>query len=97
MLMNGKEVNHLVISGETFDKSYYGKKVQLLNDVYLDSGITYDNKYYYGGYGGIFTKGREGFIILLKHLNFYYICCTLGADKIIRGAWCKEEDIKILD
>lgn len=29
MLMNGKEVNHLVVGEETFDKSYIGKKAKL--------------------------------------------------------------------
>ena len=29
MLMNGKEVNHLVINGDRFDKSYVGKRVKI--------------------------------------------------------------------
>lgn len=97
MLMNGKEVNHLIIAGEAFDRSCSGKKVQVINTIYLDSGITWDGKYYYTNTGGMYLPGREGIILLIKYLNYYYVAGTIGPDKFAKGAWCRAEDIKILD
>lgn len=45
MLMNGKEVNHLVIGGETFDKSnLIGRKVRAKDNVSYSMPVSFDPK-----------------------------------------------------
>lgn len=95
MLMNGKEVNHLVVNGESFDKSYMGIRVEILNDIRADSWITIDGSYHVtsGTSTWIITQGAKNYVIMFKFYNNYYIINAYGS----RGAWARSSDIKILD
>lgn len=95
MLMNGKEVKHLVVNGEAFDKSYMGIRVEILNDIRTDNWVTFDGHYNVtsGTDTWVLTPGSEGFVILFKHYDCYYIINKGGG----RGAWARSSDIKILD
>lgn len=94
MLMNGKEVNHLVINGEAFDKSYENKKVEIINKIFMDSKIGLNGTYQEATFGGILPKGTKGYVTALKYHDLYYICQANG-DPV--GTWARSSDIKILD
>ena len=93
--MNGKEVKHLVVNGEAFDKSYMGIRVKILNDIHADNWVTIDGHYHVtsGTDTSILTQGSSGFVILFKHYDCYYIINKGGGG----GAWARSSDIKILD
>ena len=95
MLAGGKEVKHLIIGGETFSKSNYGKKVKLLKDViigdgYVTTGGVY-NKYNRGG--TMILAGTPGYIIVFTYGNCYFICNALAANEI--GTWVKKDMVEI--
>ena len=96
MLMNGKEVNHLVINGETFDKRYLGKEVEILNDIRGDSMINIHGDYFQpsGSDTWILPKGSKGFMTAIKFFDCYYLLKKSGE---FAGVWAKPSDIKILD
>ena len=95
MLMNGKEVKHLVVNGEAFDKSYMGIRVEILNDIREDNWVTIDGYYHVtsGTDTTILTQGSRGYVILFKLHDCYYIIGKDGGG----GAWARSSDIKILD
>lgn len=92
MLMNGKEVNHLVVGGETFDKSYYMRKIRFLKDFASNDGwISSTGIVMSSGSGGrSVDKGNTGYTIL-KYKNGY--CAYV--DKI--GFWVTEDCIEFID
>lgn len=95
MLMNGKEVNHLVIGGETFDKSYYMRKIRFLKDFASNDGWISPTGIAMGsGNGGMgVEKGNIGYTIL-KYKNGYCACVDNGF-KI--GFWVTEDCIGFID
>ena len=48
LMMNRKEVNHLIIGGQQFDKSYVNRKVEIVDSsnwfVYLGESVNSDGK-----------------------------------------------------
>lgn len=94
MLMNGEEVNHLVIGGETFDKNYCMRRIRFLKsfasyDGFVSSkGITMSS-----GRGGMgVEKGNTGYTIL-KYKNGY---CVYH-DASPWGFWVTEDCIEFID
>ena len=88
MLMNGKEVNHLIISGEKYDKSYVGCKVRLVKDCVMRGYI--DNSYrdhlVAEGNAGVMLAGSENTII------------AVYKDWVsIYGGWVKKTDVELID
>lgn len=80
MLMNGKEVKHLVIGGEAFDKSYVGKRAKLVavngvGTIYLGYRINTDGTIDWAMEGGEYVTAKPGDLcmILSKYNNFFYI------------------------
>ncbi|MCT6891109.1 MAG: hypothetical protein M3Z87_15870 [Lactobacillus sp.] len=77
MLMNGKEVNHLVVNGEAFSKNVFGQKCNVNKNI--DGSCTIDDQ---GnvvasdlpiGYTDYFTTGHNKFIQLLQKLRGHTI------------------------
>lgn len=95
MLMNGKEVNHLVVNGEKFDKSYYMRKIRFLKDFASNDGWISPTGIAMGsGNGGMgVEKGNTGYTIL-KYKNGYCAYVDIGF-KI--GFWVTEDCIEFID
>lgn len=77
MLMNGKEVKHLVIGGETFDKSYVGKRVKVTPKsgywyLHFCPAVNADGTLRDRGENYIVDSGDE-FIILAKYMDCIFI------------------------
>lgn len=80
MLMNGKEVKHLVISGETYDKSYVGKKAKLVaingvGTIYTGYRVNLDGSIDWTIQNGQYVTAYPGDLcfILNKYKNAFYI------------------------
>ena len=80
MLMNGKEVKHLVISGETYDKSYVGKKAKLVaingvGTIYTGYRVNLDGSIDWTIQNGQYVTAYPGDLcfILGKYKNAFYI------------------------
>lgn len=107
MLMNGKEVNHLVIGGETFDKSYIGRKVKIAPS----SGAAFIHFFpAVNGNGTLrdldntnFAVNRgDEFIILAKYMDCIFIASSPatnvnGNSTSIGFGWIYVKDITFLD
>lgn len=99
MLMNGKEVNHLVIGGETFDKSYFMRKVRLVKDVNTRKGAINMDGVFWGDYTGGVTipSGAEG-IVFFKYKNGYCIYSEYHPEDYFHYAfWVTEDCIEFID
>ena len=88
MLMNGKEVNHLIIGGEKYDKSYVGRKVRLVKDCVTRGYISnsYGEHLVAEGNAGVMLAGSENTII-----------ATYKDWVSIYGGWVEKSDIKLID
>lgn len=95
MLMNGKEVNHLVIGGEMFDKNYCMRRIRFLkNFASYDGRISPEGVVMGSGNGGMgVEKGNIGYTIL-KYKNGYCACVDNGF-KI--GFWVTEDCIEFIN
>ena len=98
MLMNGKEVNHLVVNGETFDKSYFMRKIRLVKDVNTKGGmINKDGIYFDTSVSGlIMPSGTEG-IVFLKYKNGYCVYSDRYRDSYDYGFWVTGDCIEFID
>ena len=88
MLMKGKEVNHLIIDGETFDKSYVGRKVRLVKDCVTRGYISssYGDHLIAEGNASVMLAGSENTII------------AIYKDWVsIYGGWVKKTDVELID
>ena len=110
MLMNGEEVNHLVVGGETFDKSFINKKVKTKDVLGSDTVSIYDG---INSDGGVFQYGSgnysvytgDVFIVLAKFLSYVYIANSgnppktnkTRQDKYMGFGWTSLNNIEILD
>lgn len=94
MLMNGQEVNHLVIGGETFDKNYCMRRIRFLKSFASNDGwISFKGIVMSSGNGGIAVdKGNTGYTIL-KYKNGY---CVYH-DASPWGFWVTEDCIEFID
>lgn len=98
MLMNGKEVNHLVVNGETFDKSYFMRKIRLVKDVNTKSGMINKDGIYFDTYvsGLIMPSGAEG-IVFFKYKNGYCVYSDHYGDLCDYGFWVTGDCIEFID
>ena len=98
LMMNGKEVNHLVIAGETFDKSYSaGVKAKVISPSYVGTinkngdiiSRTFD--------GGMHSKSPGD---ILTVIGIYKNAAAYLADdgeQYTRGSWISLNNIKFID
>lgn len=96
MLMNGKEVNHLVINGEAFDKSNCEHKIRFLKEfASRDGHVSPEGVSMGSGQGGAaIMKGSIGHIFL-KYKNGY--CVYMDIDPLKNGFWVTEDLIEFID
>lgn len=112
MLMNGKEVKHLVISGETYDKSYVGKKAKLVaingvGTIYTGYRVNLDGSIDWTIQNGQYVTAYPGDLcfILGKYKNAFYIANVDKAGwhgSIAPGpgygqGWVSGDNLEILD
>lgn len=98
MLMNGKEVNHLVIAGETFDKSnLIGRKVKAKGASYV-MPLSFDPK------TGKIDSGTKRVCSLGDSDNWEIVAQARVLDYVylvapnnIYGGWANLSDLKFID
>lgn len=98
MLMNGKEVNHLVVGGETFDKSnLIGRKVKGKGTDYA-MPLSFDPKTGKGVWStksvcGLLTSSTWEIVAQARVLNYVY----LVEPNYIYGGWAHLSDLEFID
>lgn len=98
LLMNGKEVNHLIVNGEAFDKSYSaGVKARVTSTSYV--GTINKNGDIISRHfdGGMPFKNRGD---ILTVVGIYKNAAAYLADdgeKYIRGSWISLDNIEFID
>lgn len=98
MLMNGKEVNHLIVHGEQFDKSNCGKKVKVVRDISVSqNNVSMNGNYIYYNHGGalIISAGTLGYVIGLTYGQCYYIFDATIDNSA--GVWVPKDSVEILE
>lgn len=99
LLMNGKKVNHLVIAGETFDKSYTaGVKAKVIGPNASIGTIRKDGTIVSGVPGGGEWYKPTGTIVTV--IGMYKNAAAILADDsatISSGNWISLNDIKFID
>ena len=110
MLMNGKEVKHLVINGETFDESYIGRKVKITPtsgawSLHFYPAVNGDGTLRdFTDFNYIVERGDE-FIILAKYMDCIFIANSKnppatnanGNRPDIGFGWIYVKDVTFLD
>lgn len=94
MLMNGKEVNHLVVGGETFDKSFDGgRKVRTVRNATIgeidESGRIHDQN----GTNGWYIEKNMVVSVIARYKNAF--CVAYGYGNY--AAWVSIDDIEFID
>lgn len=110
MLMNGEKVNHLVVNGETFDKSFVNKKVKTKDvsgsdTIRIYDGINSDGGVFQYGSGNYSVYTGDMFIVLAKFMNYFYIANSgnppktnkTRQDKYMGFGWTSVNNIEMLD
>lgn len=98
MLMNGKEVNHLVVGGETFDKSnLIGRKVKGKGTDYA-MPVSFDPKTGKGVWStksvcGLMTSSTWEIVAQARISNLVY----LVEPNYIYGGWANLSDLEFID
>ena len=97
LIMNGKEVNHLIVSGEQFDKSYVGKRGTLVStnnvrNIYLYNRVNTDGSGDWGQVNGSIPTAVAGdqCDILAAYKDMFYIA-NVGVDwhgSVVSGPGC---------
>lgn len=96
MLMNGKEVNHLVIGGETFDKSYSaGVKAKVIHNnapigVVKKDGSIYDVEH--NGAQYVMPKGR-----IVTVISRYKDAVSVLYEDHSSRSWMSIYDLEFMD
>ena len=98
MLLNGKEANHLIIGGETFDKSnLIGRKVKAKGGDYV-MYLSFDPKT--GGHNqgakyvcSLWDSDTWEIVAQARVLDYVY----LVAPNNINGGWANLSDLKFID
>lgn len=94
MLMNGKEVNHLVINGEAFDKSFEnGRKVRTVRNARIgeidESGMIHNQP----GTSGWYIEKNIVFSVIARYKNAF--CVAYGYGNY--AAWVSIDDVELID
>lgn len=98
LLMNGKEVNHLIVNGEAFDKSYSaGVKARVISYTYV--GSIKKN-------GDIICKSSDGGMPFKSPGDILTIICIYknvaayladDNERYTKGSWISLKDIEFID
>lgn len=97
MLMNGKEVSHLLLSGEQFDLSNRGKKVKIVKEIDVcQNNVCMNGKYHFYNRGGagVISAGTMGYVIGLTYGECYYIFNTTVENPV--GVWVPKDSVEVL-
>lgn len=98
LIMNGKEVNHLVIAGETFDKSYSaGVKARVISHSHVGSINKNGDIISRLSDGGMPFKDQGD---ILTVVGIYKNAAAYLADdgeQYTRGSWISLNDIEFID
>lgn len=98
MLMNGKEVNHLVINGDRFDKSYVGLKIKInKGSLPLYGELTFDGDI--ANYLSTADSRVTDFTILAKYKDKVYISRSFEDPNNAYGAafgWTDISNVTVL-
>lgn len=101
MLMNGKEVNHLVIGGETFDKSnLIGRKVKAKNkNIYHAMPVSFDTKTGYIEPGTKYVCGLGDCIMweIVAQARVSDLIYLIDPINNILGGWAHLTDVEFID
>ena len=98
MMMNGKEVNHLIVGGETFDKSnLIGRKVKAKDTGYV-MPLSFDPKTGEGNWGtksvcGLKESDTWEIVAQARVLDLVY----LVEPNHIYGGWAHLSDLTFID
>lgn len=98
LLMNGKEVNHLIVNGEAFDKSYSaGVKARVIARTYVGTINKNGDIISEDTAGGKHFKSRGS---ILTVVGIYKNAAAYLADdgeKYARGSWVSLNDIEFIN
>ena len=98
MLMNSKEVNHLIIGGQQFDKSYFGKHLKIkASNVFSGGHLNAEGKYYISQLNSRseISVGEEC-ICLVKFNNYIFVVPVKWRNSD-RDCWISISDVEFLD
>lgn len=96
MLMNGKEVNHLVIGGETFDKSYSaGVKAKVIHDGALIGVVKRDGSIYDLETNGAHFAMPKGRIVTV--ISRYKDAVSVLYEDHNERSWMSIHDLEFID
>ena len=98
MLMNGKEINHLLLNAEQFDLSNFGKKIKIVKRIEVSYNyVRMDGSYFHSDTGGssIIMVGTMGYIIGLTYGECFYIFNTKVENPV--GLWVPKDSVEILE
>lgn len=99
LMMNGKEVNHLIISGEQFDKSYTaGVKAKVISSMAWIGSVKTNGTIASGTVGGGGYAKQLGDIVTV--IGIYKNAAAILADDretINFGSWISLNDIEFIN
>lgn len=99
LLMNGKEVNHLIINGEAFDKSYSaGVKAKVISDFTYVGAINKNGDIICkGSDGGRYTKSQGDILTIICIYKNAAAFLTDDGEKYNKGSWVSLDNIEFID
>ena len=100
MLMNGKEVNHLVINGETFDKNVFGMKCNVTKEIWGSASLDAKGNVIISsipaGYLTSFDPIHGPYIVCAETKKAYYLI-TNGFSFPDHGGWVDKKYVVLVD
>ena len=98
LMMNGKEANHLIIGGQQFDKSYFGKHIKIKSsNIFSEGHLNAEGKYYRSNLsGGSEISVGEECICLVK-FNSYIFVVPVKWKSTDRDCWVPIADVEFLN
>lgn len=98
LLMNGKEVNHLIINGEAFDKSYSaGVKARVTSTSYVGTINKNGDIISEDSTGGRHIKSRGSILTVICIYKNVAAYLADDDEKYTRGSWISLNDIEFID
>lgn len=99
LLMNGKEVNHLIINGEAFDKSYSaGVKAKVISDFTYVGAINKNGDIICKGPdGGRYTKSPGDILTIICIYKNAAAYLADDGETYTRGSWVSLDNIEFID
>lgn len=99
LMMNGKEVNHLIISGEQFDKSYTaGVKAKVISSMAWIGSVRKNGTIANGTVGGGgYAKSLGDIVTVIGIYKNAAAILTDDRENINFGSWISLNDIEFID